>query len=228
MFSPAIVESDAFLDMPTSSQALYFHLGMYADDDGFVNPKRIMRMVGVSDDDLRVIIAKRFVLPFENGVVVIKHWKINNLIRKDWYQETKYLEQKKQLKLKDNGAYTEADKHIVNELLPNSLTQVRLGKDRLDINRVESPSEIGITINKDDYLLKFKKPSKVYSSSGLLAKEISEWSNKELKFPMLLRLIKLKGEQFIRETWNEVKQDNSKEPYKLFMWKIGQIKIELK
>jgi hypothetical protein len=143
MFSPDIVESDAFLDMPASSQALYFHLGMYADDDGFVNPKRIMRMMSASDDDLRVLSIKRFVLPFENGVVVIKHWRINNLVRKDWYKETQYLEQKSRLIVKDNGAYTE----LVNESTPNSLTvrphrlgKVRLGKVRLEGAEVAAPT----------------------------------------------------------------------------------------
>lgn len=124
MFSPNIVESDAFLDMPSSSQALYFHLGMFADDDGFVNPRRIMRMMNASEDDLKVLVTKRFVLPFENGVIVIKHWRINNLVRKDWYKETQYLEQKKTLMLKENGSYTEANKELVNE----PLTQVILGK----------------------------------------------------------------------------------------------------
>jgi hypothetical protein len=113
MFSPAIVESDAFLDMPSSSQALYFHLGMYADDDGFVNPKKIMRIMGASDDDIKVLIGKRFVLPFDSGVIVIKHWRINNLIRKDWHKDTNYIKEKNALKLKDNGSYTE----LVNESL---------------------------------------------------------------------------------------------------------------
>ncbi|QGH73319.1 MAG: hypothetical protein [Siphoviridae sp. cttb18] len=106
MFSPEIVASDAFVDMPVSVQALYFHLGMKADDDGFVNPNVTMRMIGANGDDLRVLIAKRFVLPFENGVIVIKHWRINNFIRKDRYHETMYLEQKKMLRVKENGAYT--------------------------------------------------------------------------------------------------------------------------
>lgn len=130
MFSPDIVESDAFLEMPTSSQALYFHLGMYADDDGFVNPKKIMRMMSAGDDDLKVLVSKRFVLPFENGVVVIKHWRINNLIRKDWYRETQYLEQKSRLVIKANGSYTE----VVNEPLTkptHRLGKVRIGKDRI-------------------------------------------------------------------------------------------------
>ena len=120
MFSLKIVSSDAFLDMPLSTQALYFHLGMYSDDDGFVNPKKIMRMIGSSSDDLKLLIAKRFVLTFENGVIVIKHWKINNLIRKDFYQETVYINQKKSLTFNKNKAYTEN----VNNLSP----QVRLDK----------------------------------------------------------------------------------------------------
>jgi hypothetical protein len=107
LFSPAIVESDAFLDMPVSSQALYFHLCMNADDDGFVNPKKIMRLIGAAADDLNVLLTKRFALRFENGVVVIKHWLIHNTIRQDRYHETIYTEEKNSLEVKENGAYTE-------------------------------------------------------------------------------------------------------------------------
>lgn len=127
MFSPDIVSSDAFLDMPVSSQALYFHLGMAADDDGFVNPKRVLRTVGAGDDDLKVLLAKRFLLAFEDGVVVIKHWLIHNLIRHDRYKPTQYLEHKKTLNVKENKAYTE----ISEEWQPNGnqmAPQVRLGK----------------------------------------------------------------------------------------------------
>jgi hypothetical protein len=95
MFSPQIVDSDAFMDMPQSSQLLYFHLAMRADDDGFVgNPKKILRMIGGNEDALKVLIAKRFILTFQSGVVVIKHWRIHNLIRADRYHETQYLEEK--------------------------------------------------------------------------------------------------------------------------------------
>lgn len=140
MFSLKIVSSDAFLDMPTSSRELYFQLGMYADDDGFVNPKKIIRMIGASDDDIKVLIGKRFLLPFENGVVVVKHWLINNLIRKDFYQETIYLEQKNTLEIKDNKAYTELSKQNVNNLD----TQYRLGKDSIgkDTNTAETSSAL--------------------------------------------------------------------------------------
>ena len=107
MFAKQITESDAFLDMPLSTQALYFHLGMAADDDGFINaPKRIQRAIGGSDDDLKLLIAKKFIIPFESGVVVIKHWKINNYIQKDRYKETVYAEEKAMLITKPNKAYS--------------------------------------------------------------------------------------------------------------------------
>ena len=107
MFAKTIIDSDAFIDMPLSTQALYFHLSMRADDEGFINsPKKIQRMVGATEDDLKLLIAKNFIIPFESGVVVIKHWKIHNYIRKDRITETVYQEEKKQLVEKENGAYT--------------------------------------------------------------------------------------------------------------------------
>ncbi len=91
MFAKTIIDSDAFLDMPLSTQALYFHLSMRADDDGFVNnPKKIQRMIGASDDDLKLLFNKHFVIPFDSGVCVIKHWRIHNFIRNDRYVETVY------------------------------------------------------------------------------------------------------------------------------------------
>jgi len=106
MFNVEIVESDAFLDMPLTTQTLYFHLCMNADDDGFVNPKKIMRMIGTQDDDLKVLIAKAYVLQFDSGVIVIKHWTINNLVRADIYRETTYINEKSLLGLNEFGAYT--------------------------------------------------------------------------------------------------------------------------
>lgn len=107
MFTQKITDSDAFIDMPLSTQCLYFHLCMNADDDGFVNnPKRIQKMLGASEDDVKLLIAKSFILPFESGVIVIKHWRMHNLLRKDRYKETRYLEEKSTLFLKENGAYT--------------------------------------------------------------------------------------------------------------------------
>jgi hypothetical protein len=107
MFAKTIIDSDAFLDMPLSSQALYFHLSMRADDDGFINnSKKIQRMLGCADDDLRILLTKNFIIPFETGVCVIKHWKIHNLIQKDRYKATIYGEHKEKLSLKNNNVYT--------------------------------------------------------------------------------------------------------------------------
>ena len=133
MFAKTIIDSDAFLDMPLSTQALYFHLSMRADDDGFINnPKKIQRMVGGGDDDLKLLIAKRFIIPFESGIVVIKHWKIHNYIRSDRYKETVYKDEKAALTLKENGAYTQC----LPLGIPNDTqreTQDRLGKESIEI-----------------------------------------------------------------------------------------------
>lgn len=132
MFAKTIVTSDAFLDMPATSRSLYMLLCVMADDDGFVNaPRSIMRQSGATDDDMKLLIGKRFVLTFESGIVVIKHWRIHNLIQKDRYKETKYLEEKATLALDENNAYTEADHTVYPECIqPVSKVepQVRLGK----------------------------------------------------------------------------------------------------
>lgn len=108
MFTMKIIDSDAFLDMPLSTQALYFHLSMRADDDGFINnPKKIQRTIGASEDDLKLLILKRFVLCFENGVIAIKHWRMHNTLRKDRYTPTQYQDEFSRLGIKANNAYTD-------------------------------------------------------------------------------------------------------------------------
>lgn len=107
MFSMQIIDSDDFLDMPLSTQALYFHLSMRADDDGFLNnSKKIMRMTGCNQNDYDLLVMKSFVIEFPDGICVIKHWRINNYLRKDRYTETVYKEEKAMLSIKENGAYT--------------------------------------------------------------------------------------------------------------------------
>lgn len=107
MFAKTIVLSDAFLDMPLSARALYMTLGMVADDDGFVNnPRSIMRQCGASVDDMNVLLSKKFIISFDSGVIVIKHWRINNYLRSDRYQQTKYLEERSMLSVEENGSYT--------------------------------------------------------------------------------------------------------------------------
>ena len=136
MFKKTIIDSDLFLDMPLSSQALYFHLSMRADDDGFVNnPKKIQRMVGASDDDLRVLMSKQFLIPFESGIVVISHWRIHNYIQKDRYHPTEYTDEMAQLTTKSNGVYS-LDTGCT-QVVPGMDTEVRLGKDRLGKDRLE-------------------------------------------------------------------------------------------
>ena len=134
MFNVDIVGSDAFLDLPHTAQALYFQLGMRADDDGFVgNPKTIQRIAGTKASDLELLVKKRFLLQFPSGVVVIKHWKINNQIQKDRYTPTVYTEEYQSLYIKDNKAYTEADKGCIHSVSEMD-TQISIDKNRLDKN----------------------------------------------------------------------------------------------
>ena len=136
MFAKTIIDSDAFLDMPVTARLLYYDLAMRADDDGFVNsPKKIMRMVGASQDDLSILVLKKFIIPFDNGIVVIKHWRIHNYIRKDTYNSTPYTDEMAMLEVDKNKAYRLKN----NEQLTTSRravdepsTQVRLGKDSID------------------------------------------------------------------------------------------------
>ena len=147
MFAKTIIDSDAFIDMPLSAQALYFHLSMRGDDEGFINnPRKIQRMIGASDDDLKLLILKNFIIPFESGIVVIKHWKIHNYIRRDRITPTVYTEERAQIAEKDNGAYTcrahvsqmsvtcqPSDRQMSDNCLPN----VSIGKDSIDKDNKE-------------------------------------------------------------------------------------------
>ena len=139
MFSKKIVETDFFMEMSPTAKLLYFYLNMSADDDGFVgNPKTIKLISGATDDDLKILIAKQFIIPFDSGVIVIKDWKIHNYIQKDRYNQTQYLDEKKQLLVEENGSYTKCIQDV-----SNLDTQVRLGKDRLgkDNNNMSDKSD---------------------------------------------------------------------------------------
>lgn len=149
MFTMKICDSDAFLDMPLSTQCLYFHLNMRADDDGFIgNSKRIVRLVGASEDDLKLLIAKRFVLAFEDGVIVIKHWRMHNTLSQNRYHETQYLEEKEMLKLKENGSYSlDSGKPLDDtKLIESSTRQSRRTKD---VHETDSDIDIGLDIDID-------------------------------------------------------------------------------
>lgn len=134
MFNKIVTNNDNFLEMPDSSQNLYFHLSMNADDDGFVdNWKAIMRMTGHKEDDLKVLIAKQFVIPFESGVIVIRHWRLNNYLRNDRFSPTNYKEEMKLLKLDENMVY-QLDTNGIPNVYPD---KIRLDKNRLDKNSIE-------------------------------------------------------------------------------------------
>ena len=170
MFAKTIIDSDAFLDMPLSAQALYFHLSMRADDDGFINnPKKIQRAIGASDDDCKLLILKKFIIAFESGVIVIKHWKIHNYIQKDRYKPTIYQEEKNELVVKENKAYTECIQNAYS-----SDTQVRLGKDRLGKDRDITPQAAPARHKYGEY------QNVLLSDEDLekLKKEFFDWSDR--------------------------------------------------
>ena len=174
MFAKTIVDSDAFLDMPLSTQALYFHLSMRADDDGFINnPKKIQRMIGAADDDLKVLVAKKFIIPFESGIVVIKHWKIHNYIRNDRYKETVYKDEKEQLSEKENKAYTLNEIKCLPSGIPDGIpndnhldTQVRLGKDSI------GKDSIGKKVSKKESKKSFDDLIDLYTQNEELREEL--------------------------------------------------------
>lgn len=135
MFAKSIVLSDAFLDMPMSARCLYFTLGMLADDEGFVgNPKSIMRQCGASQDDMLVLLQKRYLLSFESGVIVIKHWRMNNYLRNDRFTKTTYVEERQTLTIDEKGAYTEAEKLLG---IPGGRQVVNTDKNSIDKNSID-------------------------------------------------------------------------------------------
>ncbi|WP_171335912.1 DnaD domain protein [Enterococcus cecorum] len=137
MINKRIIVSDTFLDMPLSAQALYFHLNAIADDDGFIeNPNSFKRMIGASNDDLKILIAKQYILPFESGVVVVKHWLIHNYIRRDRYNETMHVEEKKKLQINEDKTYSYYEGiPLVNQPTTNGIPMVDTGKDRAGKDR---------------------------------------------------------------------------------------------
>lgn len=174
MFDKTITNNDNFLEMPDSTQNLYFHLSMEADDDGFVdNWKSIMRMTGKKEDDLKLLIAKRFIIPFETGVIVIKHWRINNYLRKDRYHQTKYLKEKSLLTIEENEEYElkkdfgipignrEENSIVKNSIVKNSIVEC-IGQKKQDTIYDFLERNFGRTLN------------------GIEIEMIKEWNDNEL------------------------------------------------
>lgn len=196
MFAKKITESDAFLDMPSSTQMLYFHLSMNADDDGFVNnPKKMQRMCGASDDDFKLLIAKSFVLLFESGVIVIKHWKMHNYIQADRYRPTDYVEEKSMLGLKKNKAYTLDE----SKMYTKCIQDVSVGKDSIG----------KISIDKDSIV----KDSKGESVRGEKTKRFIPPSVEEV-------------EQYCIERSNNIDAQSFIDFYESKGWMIGKNKMK--
>lgn len=159
MFSKQIIDSDAFLEMPLSTQALYFHLSMRADDDGFLNnAKKVMKIIGANQNDYDLLVAKSFIIQFLDGICVIKHWRINNYLRKDRYTETIYQEEKAMLTMQPNGRYSlkdsirEMDDFPVGiPLVDRSDTQNRIEKNREEKNSIYSAEKLHDEQSLDDF-----------------------------------------------------------------------------
>lgn len=162
MFTKEITDGDVFTSMPPTTQCLYFHLCMTADDDGFSNQVRqALFNAHATTDDFNMLVQKRFIIPFDSGVIVIKHWRMHNLIRSDRYHKTKFLEEKASLILKDNGVYSQIndvgmtnDNQVTTIGIPNGNqmdTEVRLGKDSIGNNIVSSLHSDTMSVKKTDY-----------------------------------------------------------------------------
>ncbi len=186
MFSRDIVQSDAFLDMPSSTQALYFHLGMEADDDGFVgNPKRVIRAIGTSDDDLKLLIGKKFVLIFISGVLVVKHHRINNNWDKHNCKRTMYIDEFSQLSIKENRAYTLDETQGVPVQSDSRLKTVfRIEENRREEKRIHTPAKADVSVYSDDFLSFWAAYSRKVGKGAAWA----SW--KKAKRPPLVEILK--------------------------------------
>lgn len=201
MFSKLILDSDAFLDMPSSSQMLYTHLAIRADDDGFVgNPKKIQRMIGAADDDAKLLLAKNFIISFETGVIVIKHWRIHNYIQNDRYTPTLYQAEASTISVDVNKIYS-VDKTCLQDV-SNMVTQVRLGQVRLGKNN--SPCD-----HKKKNILDFKTFKKNY---------IKKYDNQNTTIAMsdgFKHLTIKNGYLFNMSNFKDLSADNAKEVWKM-------------
>lgn len=160
MMSKSVIDTDMFLDMPASTQCLYFHMLLRADDDGFLkNAKTIMRTVGASPDDIKLLIAKQYLIPFDTGIMAIKHWRIHNYIKKDRYKPTD-CEEIKLLEVNEKGEYVLAEP-VRSQVGSNMEPQDRdRDRDRLEIGKDRDSSRKRSSANNSTTAAqKFKKPT---------------------------------------------------------------------
>lgn len=218
MFSQKIIDSDLFLDMPTSAQCLYFHLCMRADDEGFLNnPKKIQRIVGSSDDDIRLLIAKRFIIPFDSGVVVIRHWKIHNVIRADRLQKTMFQDEKKMLTVEENRAYEMNGSQMAVKCQSNDS---QLSVNRQSNDGIDKISIDKISIDKNSIDILSGKPDQLSTDIYTIIDYLNEVSGKHFKAgtPKTKTLIKARlNEGFTVDDFKTVIQKKYKQ------WKGGEM-----
>lgn len=168
MFSLLVVDTDEFLDMPSSTQSLYYHLGMRADDDGFVSsPKKIVKLVNCSNDDLKLLIAKGFIIPFDSGIIAIRHWKLNNDLKKDRYTPTIYLNEKSTLRVNKNKVYSIDGNNLETKRIQNGNkldTQYSIDKNSIDKNSKEYIVQKQEENQEEKQVKKEKKPKETHNS----------------------------------------------------------------
>lgn len=212
MFNKKITTSDAFRDMPVSAQNLYFHLNMDADDDGFVNkPKQIMQAVKASEDDLKLLIVKRFIIGFESGVIVIKHWRMHNTLRKDRYHPTDYQEELRALGIKENGTYSQLpllpNENVATTWQPNGNQMATTWQPSIDKNRLDK-------ISIDKYSNNNEEKENIYNNART---RVFDSFETELKRPLtpiemdfLLSLMRDYSEDLIMLALSEAVMNNAR------------------
>lgn len=211
MLNRKLVTSDAFLDMPPTSQLLYFHLNLSADDDGFIDsPRMVMRLVNSSDDDIKILLAKRYLLLFDSGIYVIKHWWLHNQFRKDRHKPTVYTEEMLQLVKKTNGSYTE--KQNGNQVATSGLPSI--DKNRLDKISIE---ESNIPPKEDEKPKPRRKSYGKYKRVKLFKEQYDDllklWGKDELERMITLMDMKIEEKGYKYENFSLALQNWRKKDF---------------
>lgn len=208
MFSLSVVDTDWFLDLPLSTQALYFHLNMRADDDGFVDaPNSIVRKIGASKNDFDLLVAKRYVLKFESGIIVIKHWRMHNTIRQDRYKPTQFQEELKKLSIKENKSYTDCQPSVnqmETKCIQNVSSDIDIDLDidkELDINKLYLGQKTCEDTSKKEEL--FESFWKVYPRKVGKEKCRNWFKSHKPKQDLVQKMIEAVDEQKKSKQWSD-------------------------
>ena len=208
MFSLSVVDTDWFLDLPLSTQALYFHLNMRADDDGFVDaPNSIVRKIGASKNDFDLLVAKRYVLKFESGIIVIKHWRMHNTIRQDRYKPTQFQEELKTLSIKENKSYTDCQpsgNQVATKCIQNVSADIDIDLDidkELDINKLYLGQKTCENTSKKEEL--FESFWKVYPRKVGKEKCRNWFKSHKPKEELVQKMIEAVEEQKKSKQWSD-------------------------